>query len=100
VATHIYGVLTPEHIPDQITQAQLAEAMAYYQLEPWGPERDSIHAAQITFTLNQLQTKRRLHLKDYILKFGPQHREKPKSLSEKLREVAYRIRAKIVERKK
>jgi hypothetical protein len=100
LAIHVYGVGHPDFIPHEITADQFVEMLAYYQIEPWGPDRDSFHAAQIAFTLNQLHTKRRLHLKDYILKFGPQYREKPKKLSEKLREVAYRIRAKIVERKK
>lgn len=99
VATHIYGVLTPEHIPDAFTPRQLAEAMAYARIEPWGPDRDAWHAAGTAAAIAQQFTKKRLNIQDFVLKFGPKKRD-PKPLSEKLREVAYRINAKIVKKGK
>lgn len=31
-----------------MTSAQYTEALAYYNLHPWGPERDNLHAGIIT----------------------------------------------------
>lgn len=65
--------------------------MAYYQLEPWGPERDSWHAAQITTAIFQVWTKRRLRIEANLLKFGES--SKPKSLVNKLRGIAMALGA-------
>lgn len=80
-------------IPHKITPQMLVEAQAYHQLEPWGPERDSWHAALIAMACAQPWSKKRLKIKDFLLQFGP--KEKPKSLASKVRSVALRIGAKF-----
>lgn len=98
-AIHVYHVLHPDYIPHKLTQRQMAEAMAYYQLEPWGPERDEIHAAMICHTVASQWSKRRITLDMFRLKFGPRsEKEKPQDLSDKLRSVAMAIGAKITKR--
>lgn len=102
VAIHACHVPHPDFIgkplPYVLTRRQLVECQAYYQLEPWGPERDSWHAAQITTAIMQPWTKRRLRVEDFLLKFGPTAKTKPKSLSEKLKLVAIGLKAQIVKR--
>lgn len=98
LATHVYGVAHPDFIPDRLTRRQLAECQAYYQLEPWGPERDSWHAAQIATAVQQPWSKRRIKIETQVLKFGPSHTKKPKSLAYKLKMVAIGIHARMVDR--
>ena len=83
-----------------MTQRQLAEAMAYYRLEPWGPERDELHAAMICAETIRPWTKRKVKLEHFRLRFGPSAKTKPESLSSKLRSVAHAIGAKVVDGKR
>lgn len=50
---------------------QMAEAMAYYRLEPWGPERDALHAAIVACAAAQPWTKKRLRPQTYMPEFRP-----------------------------
>lgn len=93
LAIHVYGVHSPELIPHPITPQQLVEALAYNQLEPWGPERDGWHAAQIATACLQPWAKNRLNIKDYVLRFGG--KDKPKSLREKVKDLAVRLGARF-----
>lgn len=76
-----------------LSPQDLAEAQAFYRLEPWGPERDSWHAALIAMSCIQPWSKQRLQMRDFVLTFVP--KEKPKSLREKVRAVAMSIGAKF-----
>lgn len=94
IAIHVYGVISPERIPHRITPFELAEALAYYQLEPWGPERDTWHAAQIATACLQPWSKRRMRVKDQLLQFGKPDKQ-ASSLTEKVTGLAMRMGWKI-----
>lgn len=76
----------PDFLPP-LSPLQLAEAMAFYQIEPWGPERDELHAAMICMAVASPWSKRRIRLDDFRLKFG-MAKPKPKSLDDKIRALA------------
>lgn len=98
LAIHVYGKAHPDHIPDKLTPRQLAESMAYARIEPWGPDRDAWHAAGISASIAQQFTKKKLKVKDFVLNFEPKRRDR-RSMSDKLKEVAYRIGSKMVSKK-
>lgn len=77
----------PDFLPP-LSPLQFAEAMAFYLIEPWGPERDAWHAAQIVAASLQPFTKKRLRIKDFLLQFGKSEKPKPQSLDDKIRALA------------
>lgn len=74
----------------------LAEAQAFYQLEPWGPERDSWHAALIAMACTQPWSKKRLKITDFLLNFG--QKQKPRNLAQKVKELALSIGARFIKK--
>lgn len=85
----------PDFLPP-LTPQQLAEAQAFYRLEPWGPERDSWHAALIAMACMQPWSKKRLQIKDFVLQFGM--RDKPKNLRDKVRALAVSLGARFIKK--
>jgi hypothetical protein len=67
-----------------------AELCALWELEPWGPERDAIHAAQIVKTLAEALGGARLArpIEDYAVRFGAP-RQTPEDMRRALRLAAH-----------
>ncbi len=69
------------------TAREFAELCALWELEPWGVERDAIHAAQIVKALAELGGARGRPIEDYAVRFGPR-RQSPQDMRAALRLAA------------
>lgn len=71
------------------TARDFAELCALWELEPWGPERDAIHAAQVVKALAEslggVRTAR--PIEDYAVRFG-RARQTPQDMRQALRLAA------------
>lgn len=67
-----------------------AELCALWEIEPWGPERDGLHAASIVKALaDTLGDQRgRRPVSDYALRFGRREPMQPAHMRAVLRQVA------------
>lgn len=66
---------------ERVSSSELTEWMAYYQLEPFGQERDNLHAgiiASVFANANRDRKKQRkpFEVKDFMLKLGKPKNEK------------------------
>lgn len=70
-----------------MSSAEFTEWMAYYQLEPFGQERDNWHAAVIASTMaNVMRTKGRgVDVDDFMLKTKPARKQTPQSIYQAFR---------------
>lgn len=76
-----------------MSSVEFAEIMAYYTLEPWGAERDNLHAGLIASTVANVHRNPKVRrdpylAKDFVLKFGKQDRIDPKKLYNQFRAAA------------
>lgn len=85
--------MTVRELLSRIDSRELSEWLAYYGLNPWGPERADLRAGTIASTVaNCLTEKSDFKPSDFIPKYGPQPEEQPKT-SEQLKNIAIRMNA-------
>jgi hypothetical protein len=71
------------------TAREFAELCALWEIEPWGPERDAIHAAQIVKAIAEVlgATRHARPIEDYAVRFG-RARQTPQDMRAALRLAA------------
>ena len=75
-----------------VSGQQMAEWQAFYQLEPFGIERDSWHAALIAATIvnvNRDPKKEPMDIDSFLLKFDDDGGKPASDLEEKLKGIGF-----------
>jgi hypothetical protein len=85
--------MTVREMLSRIDSRELSEWLAYYGLNPWGPERADLRAGTIASTVaNCMSDKGNYKPSDFMPRYGPKPEEPPKS-SENLKNIAIRMNA-------
>jgi len=50
-----------------VTFEELIELQEFYVLEPFGAKRDDLHAAQVAYTVAQVNSTKKLKMSNFIL---------------------------------
>lgn len=70
--------MTVSHLLSSISSKELSEWAVYYELEPFGEERDDLRMGVISSTIanvNRSKNSKVYKPQDFIPKFGEQHRQ-------------------------
>ena len=76
----------------RIDSRELTEWLAYYGLNPWGPERSDLRAGMVASTVANCLTSGSFKPSDFMPKYGPQP-EPVEQTPEQLRDMAMKITA-------
>jgi len=69
------GVSHPDLLDDLLSDRQISDWTAYYQLEPWGEDRADLRMARQIWAILQPQSKKTLDETDFLFEFGPKQRQ-------------------------
>jgi hypothetical protein len=72
-----WGYPHPDYLLATLTPEQLDELRTYYEIEPWGGPVDDYRAASISWAIFQVQSRKRLDIHNFKLKWGPQDPLRP-----------------------
>ncbi len=64
------GYPHPDHLLAELSHRQFEEWVDYYNLEPWGAQRDDARTAQLTWAALQPHSKKKLSPEKFMPRFG------------------------------
>ena len=75
--------MTVGELLDRISSRELSEWMAYYMLEPFGAERDNLHAGLVAAMVHNVNRDPKrgkpADPKDFMLEFGIEEEDEPQT---------------------
>ena len=79
--------MTVGEMLERISSAELSEWMMYYRMEPFGQERDNLHAgiiASVFANANRKKGKKAFEIKDFMLQFTRKEKKTDQQLLSKV----------------
>jgi hypothetical protein len=86
--------MTVRELLERIDALELSEWQAFYNLNPWGQERDDLRAGIIASTVaNCMTDKSNWKPSDFMPKFGPPEPEPEPQTAEQMKQICIRMNA-------